>query len=71
MGFSQGGTRVGFAFQGDPHLLSGDLTVVWGWKVGMEVGRPAGSSTRVVMGDEQEPGCSLDRLALRGRPGYR
>lgn len=71
MSFSWGGTRVRFAFQGDPHSLSGDLTMVWRWKVGMEVGRPAGTSTRVVMGEGQEPGCSIDRLALRGRLWYR
>lgn len=31
----------------------------------MEVGRPAGWSTRVVIGDGQEPGSSAGRLALR------
>lgn len=40
-------------------------------EVGVEVRRPAEKSTRVVMGDGQEPGSSVDRLALWGKPGYR
>ena len=50
-------------------LLSGG----WMASVGVEGRRGSGEASRevnrVVMRDSQEPGSSVDKLALRGRPG--